>query len=353
MLDDWRSWIENSDKQILRDRIDMAVWRIRGANPLMPHSDVVVKKAKSELGLSQLQNARRFFYALLHTSFAPLLVANAVLDPPTQDFPYLLYHYVVDDASVDASSAIATCRSAINMRRTLRELNIMHGDLTSPNLVISDSIPVGLDWDEARFLWDQQTFKRPEPDDLHLYPAIIARGCDPSRILRRWLGIYDHINPYFGWGRFLDLGTHKGDFCGIAEAAGMQAVGVDDESISPCLEDARSFWPNCTFIKQGIPMYFFTSPRKFEVIAMFSTWPYLYETDPRSAFEVLDRCISDSGVFLFETQLYGDGPGPEFLKTKQDVVDLLYQHGAKDIVEAVTVPVEGRDAERTIFAVWG
>jgi hypothetical protein len=71
------------------------------------------------------------------------------------------------------------------------------------------------------------------------------------------------------------------------------------------------------------------------------------------AKEVLEQVIRDAGVFFFETQLWGDGPGPNFLQTDDDVQGLLLSVGAKVAKPLATFPVTGRPGRRTVWRVEG
>ena len=238
------------------------------------------------------------------------------------------------------------------MLHIFQKLGITHGDLTAPNLKWRGNVPVAIDWDQSNFShWEARPQKRPKPDLVHVLPAVIEATQDPSRVLRRWLGLRDYIKYYFGWGKFLDLGTHMGDFCGLAAVEGMSAIGIDQELIRPCIEDAGDYWGHmgAKFYKGDIVDYI---PQiKAEVVMLFSTWAYIYNLSPQNGWDVLKACIANSEIFLFETQIDGDGPAPEFLKTKKDVEKMLRTHGATDVQEAITIPVMGRDAERTVWIV--
>ncbi len=72
----------------------------------------------------------------------------------------------------------------------------------------------------------------------------------------------------------------------------------------------------------------------------------------KEALELLAAIKAKCGVLFFESQLAGDGPGPDFFGIKGDVAQLLsYLPGVGKVEEIVTIPVAGRDAARTVFMV--
>lgn len=325
--------------KVLRDRPGMLV--IEGGG-------VAHKIARSEEDAHGLQNAWRFLQALKDTPFVPTpweLVEGHLLR----------MEYIEETPITDTELAR---RYAIQLINVLRQRNIVHGDLTDPNIIFRDNVPVAIDWDQSNFAVSEvRPQKRPKPDIVHLMPVLIDKVGDPSRVVRRWQGLRDAISYYFGWGTFLDLGTHMGDFCGLAAAEGMKASGVDAELIRPCIDEAKRLWGQfgCEFRKADIVPFVDAEHIRdahWNVIMLFSTWAYIYNRDNRDGLRVLHSCIQMSDVFLFETQLAGDGPGPEFLKTKEDVIQLLYDWGgATEVEELITIPVEDRPAERTIWKV--
>ena len=302
----------------------------------------VVKVAKDEVNHEALKNSWRFLKALENTPYAPSPYFISA------DGNQLKMEHIQATPITDIELAR---RHAVQLLWTLQQHGITHGDLTEPNIIWRDNIPVAIDWDQSNFShFEARPSKRPKPDSDHMIPAIIATAGDPSRVLRRWQAIKPHISYYFGWGRFLDLGTHYGDFCGLAAIEGLRPHGVDNEQIRPCIEPSRNLWGDmgCTFEKNEIPDIKYNA----EIAMLFSTWSYIVQDYGKpKAWQVLEDIISQSEIFLFENQLFGDGPGPSFLKDKDDVVFLLKQAGAGTIEEIITIPVEGRNAERTVWLV--
>jgi hypothetical protein len=65
----------------------------------------------------------------------------------------------------------------------------------------------------------------------------------------------------------------------------------------------------------------------------------------------LEQAIRWSEVLYFETQLWGDGPGPDFLPDETEVGQLLRRLGANVARPFASLPVIGREAIRTVWRV--
>lgn len=257
-------------------------------------------------------------------------------------------------------------RDAIRMLWTIRERGLRHGDLTAGNIITRDNQVWAVDWQEAHLLTDPPPEGlRSASDSMLLFKYLTnyksATGqADMSRIAQRWAVVLKALGADVHQGvglplnkkSFLDLGCFQGDFCGAAASEGMRADGVDlggfrtDEN---SIEIARKVWAGmpCRFHQQNI---FEWSSFTYDVVMMFSTWPYLVQTAGREmATALLQRIITECGTFLFETQLHGDGPGPDFLQTNTDIANLLGQFGTPTALG--TFQVNGRDAVRTVWAV--
>jgi hypothetical protein len=324
--------------ELLKERVGMQIYR---------DGDTVVKIATDGANQEALHNSWRFLKLLEPVPYAP--------KPISLTGDTLRMGFIEADTEPSLPDIEEIRMNAVKFMYHLRKVNAIHGDLTHVNFIIRNNIPVGIDWDQAIFSWEPKPQKRPNPDVHHLYTALTHLELDPSRVLRRWLNIRAWAIPYYlGWGTLVDLGTHRGDFCGLAAAEGMFATGFDNEQIRPCIEDARKYWAgfSCEFRKNQIEDI--SGDIRANVILLLSTWPYIVRDKSLEIAErVLRDCITNSDVFVFETQLRGDGPGPEFLKTLDDVEELLVRCGATDINQIITIPVGGRDAGRTLFAVCG
>ena len=112
---------------------------------------------------------------------------------------------------------------------------------------------------------------------------------------------------------------------------------------------------NVGFIRYNI-MDFITTTlvrQRYHMGLLLSVWPYLTDWyGKREAIELLEAIKAKCEILFFETQLHGDGPGPEELVTDNDVVEMLANiPGVVKVEEIVTIPVAGRDAARTVFMV--
>lgn len=176
-----------------------------------------------------------------------------------------------------------------------------------------------------------------------------------GRAARRWghllealAGDPGHENPLPLKGKtFLDLGCYQGDFCGMAAAEGMEAVGID------CSIDritaAKEIWAGtaCTFHHIDILDW---TDFHYDVVIMFSTWCYIVRQYQRAkAVDLISRIMEQCGVFFFETQLWGDREGPDFFQCDDDVRRLLEQFG--DVQLLVTLPIGSGDIHRSVWEV--
>lgn len=297
-----------------------------------------------------LLNSWRFLQAMKGTGFTPQPIG---LEIPANapEHVHVRMEFIEATPVTDKMEAF---RNGLHLLLTLRQKEIVHGDLTDVNVIWRDNIPVAIDWDQSNFaICEARPQKRPKDDATHFYPVILARAGDPSRLLRRWMAVRDAISYYRGWGSFLDIGTHKGETVAMARIDGMAPIGIDNETIRPCIHIASDWWRKygCRFSRVDALHYLLLESSRFNIISMLSTWPYVYNKNKEEGLTLLRECIRRSDIFIFETQLFGDGPGPELLRTKADVVKLLKDSGATSVEEAVTIPVDGRNAERTTWIV--
>jgi predicted Ser/Thr protein kinase len=316
---------------------------------------------------ASLQREAEALQVMAGSKYAPILLDDQLSLLSLDRAPY--GYYIVETDVGDAGSMDnehAWRRDAIRMLWTIRERGLRHGDLTWANIITRGNQVWAVDWQEAHLLVEQPPEgARSTSDSALLFRYLrdfksTTGQADMSRIARRWLvvlealGADEHHTPGLPLkGKsFLDLGCFQGDFCGAAAAEGMRADGVDFggfRSDENSIEIARAVWDGmpCTFHQQDI----FTWPNfAYDVVMMFSTWPYLVQVaGGGAATDLLRQIIHECGTFFFETQLRGDGPGPEFLKTDKDVADLLSGFGSPKALG--TFPVNGRDATRTVWMV--
>ncbi len=254
-------------------------------------------------------------------------------------------------------------QEAARLLWTLRKHSIRHGDLTGVNLIIKADRPVAIDFQQSNFFGEPIPDKRKLSDSYFLWRFVAGTSAvqhptaDTPRVVRRWLAVLGGLgglaqnNPLDGKS-LLDLGCFQGDFCALAAADGMAAVGVDqggfrtgEDSIAAA-RDLWAGWP-CEFHKAEIMEW---PAFQYDAVLFFSTWAYIVQDYGRQAgFELLDRIVSKAGVLFFETQLAGDGPGPDFLVTDDDVANMLGQFGTPQAL--ATIPVTGRPANRTVWRV--
>jgi hypothetical protein len=86
----------------------------------------------------------------------------------------------------------------------------------------------------------------------------------------------------------------------------------------------------------------------YDTVLLLSVWPYIFNRIGIGARQLLKR-IQRAGQLIFETQLYGDGPGPNFLRTDQDVYEMLSGYGS--VERLAQIPVHGRNAARSVWLV--
>lgn len=324
-------------REILREREGMITYR---------KGDFVIKESRDLENELALRNAYRFFRALQTTPYIPTW--------RSYQKGRLVYDFIEETPVTDTEVAR---RNVANLLQTLRDMYINHGDLTAPNFVFRDNIPVVFDWDQSIFMHEPKPQKRPKLDAYHIWPAVVDKAGDPSRVIRRWLACMPHIEYWMGWGTLVDLGTHMGDFPGMAAAQGIWSLGVDGEFIRPCIDIAQELWSetylHTAFLKCDIADYLNKDVSKFNIVMMFSTWPYIVQQHGQEkANWVLQRCINLSDIFLFETQYAGDGPGPDFITNDNDAVTYVRSVDPDiQMVPVVTLPVGGREAARTVWKI--
>ncbi len=261
-----------------------------------------------------------------------------------------------------------TWRQAIvSMLAGIRARGLRHGDLKGANIITRQNKPWAIDWQESHGLNDVAPQRAPLSDSYMLMQHIegtldIDGRFDIPRVARRWRTVLDGLGaraiglPLKGK-TFLDLGCFQGDFVALAAAEGMNATGIDAGGFrvgENSIEIGKELWKGFPFGSIGLVQYDIASaPRpEFDVTMMFSTWPYIVQDYGRPKAEmVLSDLIEYSGVLFFETQLHGDGPGPEFFKTDEDVEAELRFLGGNDIKALATFQVSGRPGRRTVWRV--
>ena len=304
--------------------------------------DADVKSARTEAGRAELANEARFLAVLASTPFVPRLRSV------TED--RLILEDVVEAQPVQDEAAFL--RACIMLLCEFRANGVRHGDLTARNLIVRGDRPVALDFGESRFVSEGGPHKRPKPDAYYFWQAI--NEIHPMRIVDRWIAVRAALggDEDGAWdclaGRnVLDLGCYTGETVAMAAAEGAAAVGIDRDA--EAVMRAREVWHpfGCQFLQADLAGH---EPEAADIVFLFSTWAYIVQDHGREAAEeMLARLVARSQVLFFETQLRGDGPGPDFLESNTDVAVMLNRLGK---IEALTtLPVVGRDAWRTIWSV--
>lgn len=258
-------------------------------------------------------------------------------------------------------------RACVRMLYEIRLRGWRHGDLTDRNIIVRADHPYAIDWQESHKIGEPAPQKQPWSDSFLLFRSLstwkdASGAVDPSRITRRWLAILQALGadkdlslPLKGKS-FLDLGCFQGDHVAMARAEMMEAEGVDFggfRSGEDSIDIAKQLWTGmgCTFTRKNISQL----PEEYfrrDVVIMFSTWPYLVASrGGEEAKNVLRAIIRQAGVFFFESQIKGDGPGPLFLERQGYVRGMLLDCGAGSVEDVGCFPVPGRDAERVVWMV--
>jgi SAM-dependent methyltransferase len=260
-------------------------------------------------------------------------------------------------------------RNCVRMLATIRAHGLRHGDLRGTNVITRADWPWAIDWQEGHRIGDVAPQKSPYTDSNLLMQHIEGTAgpngqLDTPRVARRWRCVLDSLGATTNLTLplkdklFLDLGCFQGDFVALAAAEGMLATGVDRggfRSGENSIEIAQRLWADFPFGEIGfVQDDVLSMTYNWDVVVMFSTWPYVvHDYGRRQADDLLRAIIRQASVFFFETQLAGDGPGPNFLQTDEDVAGLLLSVGAKVAKPIATFPVTGRPASRTVWRVEG
>ena len=319
-------------------REDITVERDEGA---------IIKTAHTEAGMDELTNEARFLTVLASTPFVPQLSGAAMWEGKRS----ITLEDVGDGQPVQNETAFL--RACIMLLCEFRIHGVRHGDLTAKNIIVRGDCPVALDFGESRFADEDRPDKRPKPDAYYFWRAVNEKHSG-MRIVDRWIAVRAALggDEDGAWGcltgrNVLDLGCYTGETTAMAAAEGAAAVGVDRQA--EIVMRAREAWHpfGCQFLQADLVGY---EPEAADIVFLFSTWAYIVQDHGREAAEeMLARLVARSQVLFFETQLRGDGPGPDFLESNTDVAAMLNRLGK---IEALTTtPVAGRDAYRTVWSV--
>ncbi len=260
-------------------------------------------------------------------------------------------------------------QNLVRMLAAIRARGLRHGDLKGNNIITRGNRSWAVDWQESHRIGDVAPQKSPYSDSLLLMQHIIGtKGpngqYDTPRVARRWGAVIGSLGATTTLGLplanklFLDLGCFQGDFTALAASEGMLALGIDRGGFRTgenSIETGRRLWADFPFGAIHLAeedILDVGAQYSRDVVVMFSTWAYIVQDyGRRQANDLLRAIIAKAGVFFFETQLYGDGPGPEFLPRDQDVADMLAHCGASTVKPIGTFDVTGRPAKRTVWRV--
>lgn len=261
-------------------------------------------------------------------------------------------------------------RNCVRMLATIRSRGLRHGDLRGTNVITRNDWPWVIDWQDANIIGDVPLQRQPWSDSHLLMQDIEGTlgpdgFCDTPRVARRWravlwaLGAIGNCTLPLRGKTFLDLGCFQGDFVALAAAEGMTALGIDQggfRSGEDSIAIGTKLWEGFPFGEITLVKRNIIGPGLYnaDAVMMFSTWSYIVRDFGQArAEEELAKIISHAGIFLFENQLYGDGPGPEFLKTDEDIQTMLHRLGGSSVKPLATFPVTGRPGRRTVWEVHG
>lgn len=354
-----------------------------GMDVLRQHGDQteswIRKQAKHELGVTgkwagfdmyghnveALMNESQCLQAMNGSGFTPMLIHEG-------------YDYIDQEDLGDTETATdpeAWRRNCIKMLAEIRARGLRHGDLIGANIITKGNDPHAVDWQEGHLLTEKAPQRNPSSDSSllmrHIAGTLGPDGqMDIPRVARRWgvvlgaLGANLNLTLPLKGKSFLDLGCFQGDFVALAAAEGMIATGVDQGGFrtgEDSIEIGRKLWADFPFgsiamVNENIlnigAVHNVWLNQGFDVVMMFSTWPYIVKDFGWDrACDLLGRIVANNEVLFFESQLWGDGPGPEQLKTDSAVTALLFGEGATTVKPIGTFPVTNRPASRTVWEV--
>jgi len=231
----------------------------------------------------------------------------------------------------------------------LRQMNLRHSDLNGNNIIIKNKKPYFIDWWETHFIDEKPPGKSHLTDAYWLFTDIqrwVANPglSDPNRLCRRWgpihgnlIGSFECSLPMRGK-TLLDAGCFQGDFCAWAAAEMMKITGIDTggfRSGENSIDIARTIWDgisNIRFVQADVMNW---PSFNYDVILFMDTFSHLVKHLGREEpTRLLNRMVNEAGCVFFETQMWGDRTGLEWLKTQEDVFALVPGATFKEIVTA-------------------
>lgn len=321
---------------------DVVESELKGVRICVDSEDLLEKTAVTHMERTFLRNEARMLTHMQASCFTP--VPHMIQED--ERCTALTEEYLGESEPV--TDEVIFRRECALLLLMLRDYGVIHGDLTSKNIIVRNNRPMVVDWHQSRLINDPGPDKRPEGDAYHLWRAAAELSPDTSRHLRKWLA----IRPYVQDGSLLDLGCADGDYClfALAEKAGRAIHGVDkDRKVYRRALSWSGIFRDLFFFHQSIDKWNPESPH-YDTIFMMSVYPYMTEDYGRDrAAQLVRKAVGHSDQLFFETQLHGDGPGPKWFQTDYDVEKWLAWMGK--VEQITTIPVHGRDASRTIWRV--
>ena len=141
----------------------------------------------------------------------------------------------------------------------------------------------------------------------------------------------------------MDLGCWEGDFVAAARCEDMKAAGLDRSW--EAIQKAEELWGSKGFFRGNLECLL---SFEADVTLLLSTWAYL-DQEYANAEAILAKIIRSSRVTFFETQLAGDGPGPSYLRTDENVESLLEHFGK--VQALLTIELPERKRHRTLWRI--
>ncbi len=352
--------------------VGMDVIRIKG--DVHPDVAIIRKEAKHQNGTSgawagvdmydhnvkALNNEARMLLLMEGSGYAPSLFSDLPFESSDN----------IEQADLGNTETPADPeawrRNCVRMLAEIRARGLRHGDLIGANIITRGNDPYAIDWQEGHLLTEDAPQRNPSSDSALLMRHIAGTPgpdgqTDIPRVARRWgvvlgaLGANTNLTLPLKGKSFLDLGCFQGDFVALAAAEGMIATGVDAggfRSGENSIEIGQKLWADFPFGEIRLRRMSIYKWSGYDVVMLFSTWPYIVKDFGWDrACGLLRAIINDNEVLFFETQLYGDGPGPEQLRNDADVKSMLLRLGASGVKELGTFPVTNRPASRTIWEV--
>ena len=303
--------------------------------------EYLIKTAVTEIEGRFLRNEFRLLNGHMQWSGFTPQVSNITVD---RDKVVLVEEYLGPSQAI--TDEIVFRRNCARLLGALRHRGVVHGDLTSKNIVVRHNAPYAVDFHQSRLVDEPGPDKRPVGDGYHLWAAAEQLSPDTSRHIRKWRAIRPHIDDAL----VVDYGCAEGDYCLFASVDSnvTSFVGFDRDGVA--VDVARSLLgagSGAVFHKANLSRI---EPVWGGTAFFMSVYAHMVRDIGRSGTEnFLSRVLASSGKLFFETQLAGDGPGPDYFQMDSDVKVFLERFGT--VKALATIPVHGRSAARTVWMV--